>query len=205
VLYDLRHGEVIWPDASTGYAACEAAAALWPQEGSVGAGRGATVGKIMGGEQSSRGGIGAAQIELGDGLVVGAVVAVNALGHVVDPLTNQIIAGAHHPDGGWVDTVDLLLAAPGMPPAAPNTTIGVIWTNASIDKTWCNRIADVAHNGLARTIRPVHTQFDGDALFVIALPQHEVPAGDLSRLGIAATEVVAQAVVRAVTVAHTGA
>jgi L-aminopeptidase/D-esterase-like protein len=197
VLYDLVPGAVAWPDATTGYAACEAATTVWPREGSVGAGRGATVGKTLGRERSSRCGIGAAQIDLGDGIVVGALLVVNALGHIVDPETNQILAGARHPDGTWADSVELLMAGPSESPVAPNTTLGVIWTNAALDKTACNRVADVAHNGLARTIRPVHTQFDGDTLFAIALSQEDVTSIEVSRLSVAATEAVAQAVVRA--------
>ena len=102
VLYDLRPGALAWPDAATGYAACEAATAAWPAEGLVGAGRGATVGMILGMDRSSPGGIGAAQVEL-DGAVVGALMAVNAFGHIVEPRTNQIVAGAHHADGSWID------------------------------------------------------------------------------------------------------
>ena len=201
VLYDLRPGALAWPDAATGYAACEAATSVWPAEGLVGAGRGTTVGKILGMDLSSPGGIGAAQVEL-DGVVVGAIMAVNALGHVVEPRTNQIVAGARHADGSWVDTVDQILLGPAAPPTSSNTTIGVIWTNAALDKQGCNRIAEVAHNGLARTIRPAHTQYDGDTLFVLALSQERVGTADWSRLGVAATEAVARAVVRAVTAGH---
>lgn len=196
VLYDLQSDAITWPDAMTGYAACDAAKSDWPQEGRVGAGRGATVGKILGMSRSSPGGIGIAQVELGGGIVVGALLTVNALGHIVDPVTNQIVAGARLPDGSWADTVALLQAGPIIPPVAPNTTLGIIWTNAPLDKTGCSRIAEVAHNGLARTIRPVHTQFDGDTLFVISLSQDGIAPADLSRLGVAASEVVAHAVVR---------
>lgn len=198
VLYDLQPDAIAWPDATIGYAACEVATNDWPQEGPVGAGRGATVGKILGMSQSSAGGVGVAQIELGGGIVVGALLVVNALGHIVDPVTNQIVAGARLPDGNWADTVEMLLAGPGASQVAPNTTLGVIWTNAPLDKTGCCRIAEVAHNGLARTIRPVHTQFDGDTLFVISLLHEGVPLIDLTMLGVAASEVVARAVVRAV-------
>lgn len=198
VLYDLDAGALVWPDATTGYAACEAATSNWPQEGSIGAGRGATVGKILGAEHSSRSGIGVAQIEIGQGIVVGALLVVNALGHVFDPATNQIVAGAHLTDQTWADTVDLLLSAPTDTPSAPNTTLGVIWTNAALDKTGCTRVAEVAQNGLARTIRPVHTQFDGDTLFAISSAPEGSGAADLTRLGVAATEVVTRAVVRAV-------
>jgi L-aminopeptidase/D-esterase-like protein len=167
----------------------------------VGAGRGATVGKLLGINLSSPGGIGAAQVEL-DGVVVGAIMAVNALGHVVEPRTNQIVAGARHADGSWIDTVDQILLGSAAPPTSSNTTIGVIWTNAALDKQGCNRIAEVAHNGLARTIRPAHTQYDGDTLFVLALSQEHAGSADWTRLGVAATEAVARAVVRAVTAGH---
>lgn len=206
VLFDLpmldRVDDIVWPDAAMGYRACEAATAAWPVEGRVGAGRGATVGKILGTRSSSPGGVGVATRRLPNGVTVGALTVVNAFGHVVDPGTNQILAGPRLPDGTFGDTVEILLNAPGstQPPvtAAPNTTLGVIWTDAPLTKTACNRIANVAHNGLARTIRPVHTQADGDTLFVLSLAAPASRSTDLTVLCVAATEVVTEAVIRAV-------
>jgi L-aminopeptidase/D-esterase-like protein len=198
VLFDLQVGSVAWPDAEMGYAACEAAQSEEVKWGRVGAGTGATVGKVLGPDHASPGGIGIAQIELPNGIVVVAVVAVNAMGHVVDPATNQIIAGPRLPDGSFADTVELMLQ--GAPPsiaAGQNTTIGCIITNATLDKASCCRVASMAHDGLARTIRPVHTQYDGDTLF--ALATGAAPAGDVTMVGVAAAEAMAQAVVRTVT------
>jgi L-aminopeptidase/D-esterase-like protein len=200
-LYDLVGPDPIWPDTTLGYTACENASAEWPADGRIGAGRGATVGKVLGAEQTSPGGIGAAGLQLQDGVVVGAIVAVNAVGHVIDPESWQILAGPRLPDGAFGDSVEIFLS--GEPPAPimtrrGHTTIGVIWTNARLDKAGCNRIAGVAHDGLARTIRPAHTLYDGDALFMLSLADGSAPSGNLAVLGVAATEAVAGAVVRAV-------
>ncbi len=102
------------------------------------------------------------------------------------------------PSGEFADTVEVVLQGRPQLSAAPNTTIGVIWTDARLDKVGCNRVASVAHNGLARTIRPVHTPYDGDTLFVLSIPAPEAPPADLLTLCVAASEVVARAVVRAV-------
>jgi L-aminopeptidase/D-esterase-like protein len=208
VLFDLQGMEPVWPDAALGYAACEAARATWPGEGRVGAGSGATAGKILGFEHASPGGIGGASLQLPNGVTVGACVVVNAVGHVIDPADGQILAGPHLPDGTFGDTVEIMLggattAQRDLPAQdVTNTTIGVIWTDARLDKAGCGRLASVAHDGLARTIRPVHTPYDGDTLFALSLPADDAPPGDLALLGVAATEVVAAAVVRAVTVAR---
>lgn len=198
-IFDPGLGGLVWPDAALGYAACEAAAPDWPTEGPVGAGRGATVGKILGLERSSPGGIGVASMRLVGDVTVGALVVVNALGHVIDPHTGNIVAGARLPDGGFVDTVDLLLHGGAPAVQVPNTTIGVVWTDACLDKAGCRRIAVLAHNGLARTIRPVHTPHDGDTLFTLSVAAPGASPTDLMLIGVAAAEVVAEAVVRAVT------
>jgi len=210
VLFDLRPGEVEWPDATMGYAACVAATDDWPAEGREGAGTGATVGKVLGMANSSPGGIGCATLQLPDGTTVGAIVAVNASGHVVDPVDGRIVAGPRLPDGTFADSVEILLGrspvATGVLPVA-NTTIGVVWTDARLDKPRCSRLASVAHDGLARAIRPVHTERDGDTLFALARPSlptqpDEPPPPDLTVLGVAATEVVTRAIVRAVTISQ---
>lgn len=202
VLFDLGVGAVAWPDAAQGYAACEAAqqdALAW---GRVGAGTGATVGKLLGSAAASPGGIGTASLTLPDGTVVTAIVAVNAFGHVLDPGTNQIVAGPKLADGTFVDTVALLLRGPTPDLATPaigeNTTIGCVITTARLDKAGCARVASVAHDGLARTIRPVHTQADGDTLFALATGAPDAPLADSMLISVAAAEVVAQAVLNAV-------
>jgi L-aminopeptidase/D-esterase-like protein len=200
VLFDLGVGAVAWPDATQGYAACEAAEQSAPAWGRVGAGAGATVGKLLGSAAASPGGIGMASLTLLDGVVVAAIVAVNAFGHVVDPRSGRIVAGPRLPDGALADSVELLLHGP--PTAAPtigeNTTIGCVITTARLDKAGCARVASIAHDGLARTIRPVHTQADGDTLFALATGPAAAPPSETLLIGVAAVEVVAQAVLNAV-------
>ncbi len=201
VLFDLQVGNVAWPDADMGYAACEDAQAALIRWGLVGAGTGTTVGKLLGPEHSSAGGIGMAQVDLPNGVTVAAVVAVNALGHVVDPALNQIVAGPRLPDGSFADSVEVMLQGPPPPATAgQNTTIGCVITNASLGKAGCCRVASMAHDGIARTIRPAHTQYDGDTLF--ALATGDGPASDVTLIGVAAAEAVAQAVLAAVQDMH---
>lgn len=197
VIFDLGVGAVVWPDAAMGYAACESAqqeALVW---GAVGAGAGATVGKLFGPDQASRSGIGMAQVTVA-GHTVAAIVAVNAFGHVIDPQTNQILAGPQLPDGSFGDTVELLLAGAPSRPSAENTTIGCVITTARLDKAACGRIAGIAHDGLARTIRPVHTQADGDTLFALSVAPPDAEPANSMIIGVAAVEAVAQAVVHAI-------
>ncbi len=197
VLFDLQAGNVAWPDANMGYAACEAAQTEQIGWGRVGAGTGATVGKVLGQDRASAGGIGMAQISLRDGSVVAAVVAVNALGHVVEPRTDQIIAGPRMGDGSFADSVDIMLHGPPSSTAVgQNTTIGCVITNAALRKAGCGRVASMAHDGLARVLRPAHTQYDGDTLFALAIGT--AGTGDVTVLGVAAAEAVALAVLAAV-------
>jgi L-aminopeptidase/D-esterase-like protein len=196
VLYDLGVGAPIWPDAAMGYAACAAAEQADLSWGRLGAGTGATIGKLFGPAKASPGGIGLAQVEVA-GSIVAAIVAVNAFGHIVDPQTQAIIAGPRMPDGSFADTVQLLLQ--GIPPA-PNfehTTIGCIITTARLDTAACTRVASMAHDGLARTIRPAHTQLDGDTLFALSVAPPDSPITSSVAFGVAAAEAVAQAVVHA--------
>src|SRR4051812_21568939 len=171
VLFDLYLGDLsVRPDAAAGHAACAAASAQPPQEGNVGAGAGAIVGKIYGIEHAMKGGIGTASVRV-NGFTVGALIACNALGDVVDPATGQPIAGSRKPDGsGLLDTRRALLA--GLPPRrispAANTTIGVLATDAVLSKAQAGRLATVGHDGLARATNPAHTMFDGDTLFALA-------------------------------------
>lgn len=197
VIFDLGVGAAVWPDAAMGYAACESAQQDTLEWGAIGVGAGATVGKLFGPAQASRGGIGMAQVTAA-GHSVTAIVAVNAFGHVIDPQTNRILAGPRLADGSFADTVQMLLAGAPPRPSAENTTIGCVITTARLDKAACARIAGLAHDGLARTIRPVHTQSDGDTLFALsAAPPDAEPVSSMI-IGVAAVEAVAQAVVQAV-------
>lgn len=200
VLFDLYLGDnTIRPDAEAGYAACAAASKAPPAEGSVGAATGAIVGKIFGAERGMKGGIGSAAITV-SGIAMGALIACNALGDVIDPATGQIIAGARADDGkSFFDTRRALLE--GVPPrrvvAGTNTTIGVIATDAVLTKAQANRLASVGHDGLARAINPAHTMLDGDALFALGTGASGRTA-DMMVLATMAAEVVALATVRAV-------
>jgi L-aminopeptidase/D-esterase-like protein len=205
VLFDLMVGDArIRPDANAGYAACEAARTQAPAEGSVGAGAGALVGKVFGHERAMKGGIGTASVRVG-GVTVGALVACNALGDVIDPDTGAVIAGARSEDGTrMIDTRRALLA--GEPPipilAGANTTIGVIATDAALTKVEATRLAQGAHDGLARAINPVHTVADGDTLFALATGQVKAHPG-MMVLATMAAEAVARATARAVLAAKT--
>jgi L-aminopeptidase/D-esterase-like protein len=204
VLFDLPLGDArIRPDAQAGYAACQAASRAAPAEGNVGAGAGAVVGKIFGFERAMKGGIGSASFTV-DGVTVGAIVACNALGDVVDPDTAQPIAGARTADGrALLDTRRALLRGEAPKPilAGSNTTIGVIATDAVLTKVQASRLATVGHDGLARAINPVHTLSDGDTLFALATGASGRTLGMMT-LATLAAEACAVAVVRAVRAAR---
>jgi L-aminopeptidase/D-esterase-like protein len=204
VLFDLPVGDHrVRPDARAGYAACAAATGGAPAQGNVGAGAGALVGKIFGIAHAMKGGIGTASLSV-DGVMVGAIVACNAVGDVVDPFTGAVIAGARTVDGlGLRDSRAALLAGQPIAPllAGTNTTIGVIATDAVLSKAQAQRLAQVAHDGLARTINPVHTMLDGDTLFALATGQSG-KAANMVLLATLAAEVTARAVVRAITAAR---
>lgn len=201
ILYDLNVGDwKIRPTAESGYKACQTASSGRIAEGNVGAGAGATVGKMFGGKQAMKSGLGTASIRIAKtGVVVAAIVAVNAVGDVVDPKTGQIVAGARTPDGaGFMDTMAQIRAGRGVElQAGGNTTIGVVATNCAFDKTQMTKIAQMAHDGLARTINPVHTLADGDTIFAIATGAISTHA-DHGAIGALAADVMARAVVRAV-------
>jgi L-aminopeptidase/D-esterase-like protein len=200
ILFDLAIGDAaVRPDAAMGYAACQAANDGLVAEGNAGAGTGATVGKIMGLKQAMKAGLGTASVDLGEGLVVGAIVAVNAFGDVIDPHTGQIMAGARSSDGiGFADTLAVmksLVSKSALEFAGPrNTVIGVVATNARFNKEEANKVAQMAQDGLARTVRPAHTMFDGDTIFALATGSIEA---DVNTVGAYAAEVMAEAVVRA--------
>jgi L-aminopeptidase/D-esterase-like protein len=198
-LFDLNVGDGrVRPTREMGFEAASRAAAGPVAEGNVGAGTGASVGKVHGRSRAMRGGLGSSSVRL-DEVIVGALVAVNALGDVRDPDTGALIAGARDaPDGRrLVDGARALLAAgaPGRFAAPTHTTIGVIATNARLDRAAASKVAALGMLGFARALSPPHTAFDGDTLFALSVGQ--LPA-DLTRLGLAATEAVAQAIARGV-------
>jgi L-aminopeptidase/D-esterase-like protein len=204
VLFDLPVGDArIRPDAQAGYAACEAASRRAPAEGNVGAGSGAAVGKIFGIDRAMKGGIGSASLTV-DGVTVGAIVACNALGDVVDPDTGRPLAGARTKNGkSLLDSRRAILKGEAPKPilAGTNTTIGVIATDAKLTKAQATRLAAMGHDGLARSINPVHTMSDGDTLFAIATGAAKGSPG-MMVLGTLAAEVTARAVVRAIRAAQ---
>lgn len=186
-LYDLGLGRGdVRPNASSGYAACQAATNLEVVEGCVGAGTGATVAKRFGQAGAVKGGIGTAARMVGDDVVVAALVAVNAVGSVYDPWTGRVVAEPR------------IVGNPRQPLVGTNTTIGVIATNARLDSAAANRLATLGHDGLALAIRPAHTPFDGDTLFAISLPDAEARTVEFALLGEAAATAVADAIVRGV-------
>jgi L-aminopeptidase/D-esterase-like protein len=173
ILFDLGLGSgEARPDAAAGYAATAAASSAPPAQGSVGAGTGATGGKARGRDHSVKGGIGTASVALAGGMLVAAIVAVNAFGEVFDGRSGRVVAGPRADGNGFADSLSLLLSATAEP-AEGNTTIGVVATNAALTKEQANRLAGAAHDGLARSIRPLHTSVDGDTIF--ALATGEVP------------------------------
>lgn len=193
-IFDLAFGSAaVRPAAAAGYHACEQASDEAVAQGNVGAGTGATVGKMAGPMLCMKGGLGSASMELGDGTIVGAIVAVNALGDIVDPQTQAIIAGARNPVGGFIA-------------ANPfgNTTIAVVATSASLTKDQVNKVAQIAHNGLALAIRPAHTMFDGDTVFALSLkrgqenPPEPANAAQVSMIGATAATTLARAIVKAI-------
>ena len=205
VLFDLHVGDMkVRPDAAAGYAACAAATREPPAEGNVGAGAGAVVGKMFGLQHAMKGGVGTASVTVA-GVTVGALIACNAVGDVVDPDTGRPLAGARAANGLTLrDTRHALLR--GEPPhpllAGSNTTIGVIATDARLTKVQAQRLAVAGHDGLARSINPVHTMSDGDTLFTLAtghVPHHP----GMMVLATMAAEAVARATVRAVLTART--
>ncbi len=205
-LFDLPLGRAdVRPGPEEGYAACEAASDAASAEGNVGAGTGAAVGKLLGFGQATKGGLGSASRHLGGGLVVAALTAVNAVGDVIDPATGHILAGARKPvTGGFVDSESFLQSLTGqtiqdLASSRSNTTLAVVATNARLTKAQARRVAMMAHDGLARVIRPSHHPFDGDIVFVLATGEVE---GDVGVLGATAAGVLADAVVRAVRAAR---
>jgi len=209
VIFDLALGRADRrPDATMGYRAAAAASRQPVAEGNVGAGCGASVGKILGMKQAMKAGVGSAAVRLSGGIVVGALMVVNAFGDVIDPRTGRIVAGARSTrfgpvqigePGGFVDTLELMKTGIGRTllqfVTRSNTVIGVVATNARLSKAEATRMAQMAQDGVARAIRPAHTMLDGDTLFALSTGNKRT---DLSVLGAVAAEVVAEAILRAV-------
>ncbi|GCE13459.1 P1 family peptidase [Tengunoibacter tsumagoiensis] len=197
-LFDLALGSAtIRPDAEDGYRACQQASTEAIIQGNEGAGTGATVGKSAGPSLAMKGGLGSASAQLPNGLWLGAIVAVNALGDILDPQTQQVLAGARSSQSGTSQTL------------FGNTTIAVVATNASLTKAEVNKVAQMAHNGIAQVIRPAHTPFDGDTVFALALgpkastiPEPARAAQNVSLLGAVAAQTVARAIVKGVRAAQ---
>jgi L-aminopeptidase/D-esterase-like protein len=202
IIFDLNVGDSkIRPGANEGYQACQAATNGKVAEGCVGVGTGATVGKILGIERAVKSGVGTASQKIARDVVVAALVVVNAVGDVIEPGTGKILAGPRKPDGsGFLSTSKLWKSEfkEVVPPF--NTVIGVVATDAKLSKAEANKLARVAQVGIARTIDPCHTMYDGDALFALSSGEK---AADVSALGAAAAEVVAEAIVRAIQKAET--
>jgi L-aminopeptidase/D-esterase-like protein len=204
ILFDLSVGNnpKVRPTADCGYRAATSATAGPVAEGNVGAGAGATVGKLAGPGRAMKAGVGTAALALPDGVIVTALAVVNALGDVVDPATGQVVAGVRTPDGlGLADARKLIRA--GLPARGRfggdpvrNTTLCVVATNAVLTKAQATKVAQMAHDGLARTIYPVHTPDDGDTIFALATGTRQQPA-DLLVVGALAADAVAEAVLRA--------
>jgi L-aminopeptidase/D-esterase-like protein len=175
-------------------------------EGTVGAGAGATVGKFGGAGRSTKSGIGSAAIALPNGLVVAAIVAVNAVGDIVDPANGTVVAGVRNPDGTFADARKILRGGGNTQPprAGENTTIGVVATNAKLTKALASRMALMADDGYARAIAPSHTNGDGDTIFSLATGRWD-GTPDITIIGALAAEAVADAVVRAATQATSAA
>jgi len=200
VLFDLGIGDPkVRPDAEMGYQACHNASQDSPAEGNAGAGTGATVGKILSMKMATKSGIGTASVDIGGGGKVAAIVAVNAFGDVIDPESSEIIAGVRGLKG-YADTVKVMKSFVGrkvmsFASAADNTVIGVVATNVKLNKEQITRVAQMAHNGLARTIRPAFTLLDGDTVFALSAGEVEM---DQNIVGAYAAAAYQEAILRAV-------
>jgi L-aminopeptidase/D-esterase-like protein len=207
VIFDLAVGDSsARPDFLMGYDACERASSKAVEEGQVGAGAGATVGKILGPGLASIGGIGSASIKLASGVTIGALVVVNSFGDIIDPASGRILAGARSPEGpGWLDTMRAIESAgPAQKnkkagrrahtfPAIENTTLAVVATDAQLTKAQARKVASMAHDGMARAIRPIHTMFDGDTIFALSTGKLK---SDVTTIGAVAADLVARAIAR---------
>lgn len=212
ILYDLNIGRAdVRPDSAMGYRAAASTSSNAPAEGNVGAGMGASVGKMFGLKLGMKSGLGTASIPIGGGIIVGALVAVNAFGDVIDPQTGKIIAGLRSGKVGplrvgkknqFADTLTAMKNPVGRGvlglAARTNTVIGVVATNAKLTKAQATKVAQMAQDGIARTIRPSHTMLDGDVIFALSTGRRQT---DVSTVGAYAAEVMTEAILRAVKMA----
>ncbi len=206
ILYDLSIGDDsgIRPDADCGYRAAATATSDRPDEGSVGAGAGATVGKSRGMGRAMKGGVGTASITLQSGLTVGAIVAVNAVGDVIDPATGVVVAGVRTVDGRGLADARVLMRetrSSNEPQSGANTTIGVVATNATLTQAQATKVAQMAQDGLARALYPSHTAGDGDTVFSLATGTLTGDAS-VSTIGSLAADMMVEAILRAVRAAR---
>lgn len=199
ILFDLPLGRSdVRPDAAAGYAACEDANEGPVTQGNVGAGTGATSGKVLGFSRATKTGLGSAGKLIPRGIIVAALTAVNAFGNIYDPQQQRVIAGARGVGDHFVDPVQFAASQLGQTAArltGANTTLAVIATNAKLTKSEATKVAQMAHDGLARVIRPVHTHFDGDTVFTLSYGNK---TADASLIGALAADVLAEAVISAV-------
>ncbi len=202
ILFDLPVGgnPKVRPTADCGYRAASDASSAPVREGTIGAGAGATVGKSGGPNRSMKAGVGSYAVTLPSGLTVGAIVAVNAVGDIIDPDTGTVVAGVRNPDGTFADARTLLRTGQTgpRPRAGENTTIGLVATNARLTKAQAHRMALMADDGFARAIFPAHTQGDGDTVFSLATGRWDGEV-EISQIGALAADVMARAIVRAAT------
>jgi L-aminopeptidase/D-esterase-like protein len=208
-IFDLNIGSVdVRPTGEMSYLACENASDQPPAQGSVGVGTGATVGKMLGMGCATKGGVGTASMEIGAGVLVGALVAVNAIGDVIDPDTDQIIAGARRlekgpikigGDGVFANSLDIMKGLVGRTifslAGRASTVIGVVATNADLSKPYTTKVAQMGMNGVVRTIRPTNTMHDGDTIFALATGKKKA---DVNIVGAFAAQVVQEAILNAV-------
>ena len=198
-LFDLAIGRAdVRPDSKMGYAACESAGTNWSiHAGTMGAGTGATVGHLLGDAGSMKGGLGTSIMEVTPGIFVAAVFAVNCFGDVIDPSSGKTIAGTRMmPEGHYVDTMKTLAQMPeSFDAAVKSTVIGAVITNATLSKETANKVAQMAHNGIARTILPAHTMFDGDTIFAISTGLQKTLGANI--IGAFAAEATARAIIHA--------
>jgi L-aminopeptidase/D-esterase-like protein len=200
IIFDLNIGNGdVRPDSAAGYKAAAAAKAGRVAEGSVGAGTGATVAGLLGQDRRLKGGLGTASEEIGGGIVIGALAVVNAVGEVVDSRNGRVVAGPRGEPGEFLDTLKgLRRGARSAPEPGQATTIGVVATNAKLTKEQTNRLAAIAHDGLARAIRPAHTMVDGDTIFALATGERELGTGRMLQLEAFTPGVFERAILKAV-------
>ena len=203
IIFDLAIGSSkVRPGVEEGYKACLAASDKEVAEGCVGAGTGATVGKALGMDRAIKSGLGTVSQEIAGGVIIAALVVVNAFGDIVDFKTGNVLAGVRNPQGkGFLKTTEILSGGYDVQnPLAVNTTLGVVATNARLNKEQANKLAQMAQDGLARATEPSHTMYDGDTMFALSLGEK---SADVTMLGSVAAEVVATAIIRAVLQAET--